>query len=302
MRLVVTGATGFIGTVLCERLLQQGHTLTLFTRGSPRDVGTAAKRSVQWTPGALGEWGVALEGVDGVIHLAGEPIAARKWNDIQRRRIEKSRVDGTNSLVQAIAKAEPKPTFLISASAVGYYGPRGDELITEDSPPGDDFLSAVCRAWEEEAKKAERLGLRVVRLRTGVVLGSGGGALTKMAQPFKFFVGGPLGSGRQWMSWIQLEDHVRLILQLIDNAQANGPVNATAPNPVRNKEFCQTLGKVLRRPCWAPVPGFALRLALGEMAEMLLTGQRVMPAAAQKLGFQFRYPNLEEALQASMPA
>ena len=302
MRLVVTGATGFIGTVLCARLLQQGHTLTLFTRGSPRDVGTAAKRWVQWTPGALGEWGAALDGVDGVIHLAGEPIAAKKWNDIQRRRIEKSRVDGTNSLVQAIAKAEPKPTFLISASAVGYYGPRGDELITEDSPPGDDFLSAVCRAWEEEAKKAERLGLRVVRLRTGVVLGSGGGALTKIAQPFKFFVGGPLGSGRQWMSWIQLEDHVRLILQLIDNAQANGPVNATAPNPVRNKEFCQTLGKVLRRPCWAPVPGFALRLALGEMAEMLLTGQRVMPAAAQKLGFQFRYPNLEEALQASMPA
>jgi len=302
MRLVVTGATGFIGTVLCARLLQQGHTLTLFTRGSPREVGTAAKRWVQWTPGALGEWGAALEGVDGVIHLAGEPIAARKWNDMQRRRIEKSRVDGTNSLVQAIAKAEPKPTFLISASAVGYYGPRGDELITEDSPPGDDFLSAVCRAWEEETKKAERLGLRVVRLRTGVVLGSGGGALTKMAQPFKFFVGGPLGSGRQWMSWIQLEDHVRLILELIDNAQANGPVNATAPNPVRNKEFCQTLGKVLRRPCWAPVPGFALRLALGEMAEMLLTGQRVMPAAAQKLGFQFRHPNLEEALQASMPA
>src|SRR6266508_2770362 len=267
MRLVVTGATGFIGTVLCARLLQQGHTLTLFTRGSPREVGTAAKRWVQWTPGALGEWGAALEGVDGIIHLAGEPIAAKKWNDMQRRRIEKSRVDGTNSLVQAIAKAEPKPTFLISASAVGYYGPRGDELITEDSPPGDDFLSAVCRAWEEETKKAERLGLRVVRLRTGVVLGSGGGALTKMAQPFKFFVGGPLGSGRQWMSWIQLEDHVRLILELIDNAQANGPVNATAPNPVRNKEFCQTLGKVLRRPSRAPLPGLALRLALGEMED-----------------------------------
>jgi uncharacterized protein (TIGR01777 family) len=302
MRLVVTGATGFIGTVLCARLVQQGHTLTLFTHGSPRDAGTAAKRWVQWTPGTLGDWAAALDGVDGVIHLAGEPIAAKRWTPTQRRRIEKSRVEGTNSLVQAIAKAEPKPTFLISASAVGYYGPRGDELITEDSPPGNDFLSTVCRHWEEEAKKAERLGLRVVRLRTGVVLGSGGGALTKMAQPFKFFVGGPLGSGRQWMSWIQLEDHVRLILELIGNAQANGPVNATAPNPVRNKEFCQALGRVLRRPCWAPVPGFALRLALGEMAEMLLTGQRVMPAAAQKLGFQFRYPNLEQALQASMPA
>jgi uncharacterized protein len=300
MKLVVTGATGFIGTALCARLLEQGHTLTLFTRGSPRDAGTATKRWLHWTPGALREWGSVLDGVDGVINLAGEPIA-KKWTDATRRRIETSRIEGTNSLVQGIAKATSRPKFLISASAVGYYGPRGDEIVTEESPPGDDFLSRVCRNWEEEATKAEPLGLRVVRLRTGIVLGSGGGALAKMVVPFNFFAGGPLGSGQQWMSWIQLEDHVRLMLQVIENTQASGAINVTAPNPVRNKEFCQTLGKVLGRPCWAPVPGLALRLVLGEMAEMLLTGQRVIPAAAQKLGFQFRYPNLEEALQASMP-
>jgi uncharacterized protein (TIGR01777 family) len=302
MNLVVTGATGFIGTPLCARLIEQGHTLTLFTRGSPRDAGGASKRWIHWTPGALREWGTAFNGADGVINLAGEPIAEKKWTHLQRHRIETSRVDGTNSLVQAIARAAVKPKFLISASAVGYYGPRGDETVTEETPPGDDFLSFVCREWEEEAKKAEQLGLRVARLRTGIVLGSGGGALAKMVEPFKFYVGGPLGSGQQWMSWIQLEDHIRLILELIENTQASGPVNATAPNPVRNKEFCQTLGKVLHRPCWAPVPGFALKLVLGDMADMLLTGQRVIPAAAQKLGFQFRYPTLEEALQASIPS
>jgi uncharacterized protein len=302
MRLVVTGATGFIGTPLCARLIEQGHTLTLFTRGSPRDAGSASKRWIHWTPGSLREWGTALNGADGVINLAGEPIAEKKWTHLQRHRIETSRVDGTNSLVQAIARAAVRPKFLISASAVGYYGPRGDETVTEETPPGDDFLSFVCREWEEEAKKAEELGLRVARLRTGIVLGSGGGALAKMVEPFKFYVGGALGSGQQWMSWIQLEDHIRLILELIENTQASGALNATAPNPVRNKEFCQTLGKVLHRPCWAPVPGFALRLVLGDMADMLLTGQRVVPAAAQKLGFQFRYPTLEEALRASIPS
>jgi uncharacterized protein (TIGR01777 family) len=300
MKLAVTGATGFIGTRLCARLLEQGHTLTLFTRGSPRDRGGATKRWVHWTPGMLREWGTAVDGVDGVINLAGEPIAAKKWTHLQRHRIESSRVDGTNGLVQAIAKARVRPKFLISASAVGYYGPRGDETVTEETPPGNDFLGFVCRQWEEEAKKAEELGVRVARLRTGIVLGSGGGALAKMAEPFKFFVGGALGSGQQWMSWIQLEDHVRLILELIDNTHMSGPVNATAPNPVRNKEFCQTLAKVLHRPCWAPVPGFALKLLLGDMADMLLTGQKVMPAAAQRFGYRFRYPTLEEALQASI--
>lgn len=301
MRLVITGASGFIGSALCARLSEQGHSLALLTRGAPRDSGGANKRWLHWTPGALREWKSALDGADGVIHLAGEPIAAKRWSAAQRQRIERSRIDGTHSLVQAIAEAAHKPSFFISGSAVGYYGPRGDEIITEDSAPGSDFLSAVCRAWEAEAQKAEGLGVRVVRLRTGIVLGSGGGALVKMAAPFKYFGGGKLGAGKQWMSWIHLEDQVRLIIELTNDSQVSGPLNATAPNPVTNKEFCETLGKVMHRPCWATVPGFALKIALGEMADMLLTGQRVIPAVAQKLGFQFRYADLRGALEACKP-
>jgi uncharacterized protein len=301
MRLVVTGASGFIGTALCAGLLEQGHALTLFTRSSPRDANTGTKRWLHWTPGTLREWDAALDGVDGVINLAGEPIAEKKWSHSQRRRIENSRIDSTHSLVQACAKARQKPKFLINASAVGYYGPHGDEILTEESPPGDDFLSLLCRAWEEEAKKAEELGMRVVRLRTGIVLGPRGGALSKMAAPFKFFVGGPLGSGKQWMSWIHLDDLVRLMVAMIENPLAHGPINATSPNPVQNKEFSQTLGNVLHRPSWAPVPAWMLKLALGEMAQMLLTGQRVVPAAAEKLGFKFRYSDLREALEAAKP-
>lgn len=301
MRLVVTGATGFIGTALCAALLEQGHALTLLTRGSPRDANTGTKRWRHWTPGTLRDWDAALEGVDGVINLAGEPIAKKNWSYTQRRRIEKSRIDATQSLVQACAKARQKPKFLINSSAVGYYGPRNDEILNEESPPGDDFLGLLCQGWEEEAKKAEDLGMRVVRLRTGVVLGPGGGALAKIAEPFKFFFGGPLGSGKQWMSWIHLEDLARLIFETIENPLAQGPINATSPNPVQNKEFSRTLGKVLHRPSWVPVPGFVLKLALGDMADMLLTGQRVVPAAAENLGFKFRYPDLREALEAAKP-
>ena len=300
MRLVVSGATGFIGTALCARLVAQGHALTLLTRGSPA-TNSGTKRWLHWTPGTLRDWDAALDGVDGVINLAGEPIAAKRWTHAQRRRIEKSRIDATHSLVQACAKARQKPRFLINASAVGYYGPRGDDIVTEATPPGGDFLALLCQAWEKEAQKAEELGMRVVRLRIGIVLGPGGGALAKMAQPFKFFVGGWLGSGKQWMSWIQLEDLIRLFLAAIENPVVHGAVNATAPNPVQNKEFSRTLGKVMSRPSWAPVPAFALKLALGEMAQMLLTGQRAVPAAAEKFGFEFRYANLQAALEASKP-
>jgi len=301
MKLVVAGASGFIGSVLCARLLDRGHTLTLLTRSAPRDTSTGTKRWLHWTPGMMGEWESALDGADGVINLAGEPIAAKRWTPMQKRQLRLSRIDTTTGLVRAIIRAKQKPKFLLNASAVGYYGPRGDESISEQAEAGNDFLAAVCQEWEEEATKAEKQGLRVVRLRTGIVLGKGGGALAKMVPPFKFLAGGPLGTGKQWMSWIHMEDEVGLILFLIDNPQACGPINATAPNPVTMKEFCQTLGKVLGRPSWAPVPAFALRLMLGEMAEMLLTGQRVLPAAAQKLGYQFRYPILEPALQACMP-
>jgi hypothetical protein len=301
MKLVITGASGFIGTLLCQQLLQQGHTLTLFTRAAPREPNTGVKRWHHWTPGTLRDWDTELDGADGVINLAGEPIAEKKWTATQRRRLEKSRVDATRVLVQGCAKAKQKPKFLINASAVGYYGPHGDDIITEEAPSGGDFLGQLCHNWEAEAKQAEHLGMRVVLLRTGIVLGRGGGALRKMVPPFKWFSGGPLGSGKQWMSWIHLEDQVRLILYLIENHQAAGPINATAPNPERNKDFSRALGKVLHRPSWMPVPGFLLRIGLGDMADMLLTGQRVVPAAAQKLGFEFRYPTLPEALRACMP-
>jgi len=249
----------------------------------------------------MGEWAKVVDGADGVINLAGESIAGRKWTYNQQLRLQQSRLDATRSIVLACQRAKQKPKFLINASAVGYYGPRRDELLAEDAPPGNDFLANLCLGWEAEAIGAESLGLRVVRLRTGIVLASGGGALVKMVEPFKWFVGGPLGSGQQWMSWIHLEDEVNLILHVIANPSISGPVNATSPNPARNKEFCRTLAAVLHRPCWLPVPALALRLGLGKMAEMVLTGQRVIPAAAQGSGFQFRYPNLKEALEACKP-
>jgi len=301
MKLVVSGASGFIGSALCSQLLHRGHTLTLLSRAAPRGANTGTKRWLHWRPGMIGDWESALDGADGVINLAGEPIAKKRWTAKQKRRLRLSRIDTTVGLVRAIAKAKQKPKFLLSASGVGYYGPRGEETIGEEAEAGTDFLARLCREWEEEAKKAEKLGVRVIRLRTGIVLGPGGGALAKMIPPFKFFVGGPLGTGKQWMSWIHLEDEIGLILHLIENHQAGGPVNAAAPHPVTMKEFCRTLGKVMHRPSWLPVPAFVLRLLLGEMAEMLLTGQRVRPAAAEQFGYQFRYPNLPEALRACLP-
>jgi uncharacterized protein (TIGR01777 family) len=301
MNLVISGGTGFIGSALCAGLLEKGHTLALLTRREPPDSGTPAKVWVRWTPGARGDWERVVDGADGLINLAGEPIAGKRWTADQKRGLRASRIEATRSLVEAVAKARQKPKFLLNASAVGYYGPRGDEMITEEAGPGSDFLAALCREWEEEAQRAEPLGLRVVRLRTGIVLGRGGGALAKMTPPFKFFAGGPLGSGTQWMPWIHLEDEIGLILHLVEAVEANGPVNAAAPNPVRMREFCQALGEVMRRPCWAPVPAFALRLVLGEMADMLLTGQRAIPAAAERLGYRFRYSDVREALRACLP-
>ena len=297
MKLVITGGTGFIGSALCARLLELGHSLILFTRAPAPAAVSADKKWLTWKPGSSGSWEQAIEGVDGVINLAGEPIAKR-WTEKQKEKIASSRIDTTRALVTTIAKAKEKPKFLINASAVGYYGPRGNETFTEEAGPGSDFLSRVCSAWENEAKRAEDYGARVITLRTGIVLGKGGGALAKMLLPFKLFVGGPLGSGEQWMSWIQLEDVIGLILFLLEHPDARGAINVTAPNSVTMNEFCKSLGDVLNRPSWAPVPTFALRLLLGEMADMLLTGQRVLPAQAQKLGYTFKYPTLREALEA----
>ena len=296
MKLIIAGGTGFIGSALCARLLELGHSLILLTRSPSPATTSANQKWLSWNPRSPGAWEEAINGSDGVINLAGEPVAKR-WTERQKEKIASSRIDTTRALVTAIGKVKEKPKFLLNASAIGYYGPHADEALTEESGPGSDFLSRLCAAWEKEAIKAEDHGVRVIRLRTGIVLGKGGGALAKMVLPFKLFLGGPLGDGNQWMSWIQMEDEIGLILFLLEHPDAHGAINATAPNPVTMSEFCKTLGDVLNRPSWAPVPAFALRLLLGEMAEMLLTGQRVLPAQAQKMGYVFKHPTLLQALQ-----
>lgn len=298
MKIIVAGGTGFIGSALVDRLARKGHALTVLTRIKKTLMPGATP--LVWQPGVSGEWRRDLEATladaDGVINLAGESIAAGRWSKARKDQLRLSRIESTRALVDAIAGARGRPKFLINGSAVGYYGPRADEPINEAEHPGSDFLARLCVEWEAEARRAEALEVRVVLLRTGIVLGRGGGALAKMVPPFKFFVGGPLGSGAQWMPWIHLDDEVGLIDFLVE-ASARGAVNATAPEPVTMKEFCAALGKVMRRPCWAPVPAFVLRAALGEMADMLLTGQRAVPAAAEKLGYRFRFSKLSDALR-----
>ena len=298
MKLVIAGATGFIGSILMDRLWNQFHDLTLLSRRPPTEVNVTKKQWFAWQPGFGGEWEKAVDGADGIINLAGEPIAAKRWSAAQKEILRSSRTDATKSLVNAIANAKVKPKFLINASAVGYYGPRGEELVTESTGPGQDFLSRLCIEWENEAKKAEALGVRVALLRTGIVLAKGKGALAKIVRPLKIFFGGPLGRGQQWLPWIHIEDEIGLISYLIENAEARGPFNGTAPNPVTMNEFSKTLGDVLNRPSWARVPPSVLALTLGEMSEMLLNGQRAIPEAALKLGYAFKYPELAEGLRA----
>jgi len=297
MKIVVAGATGFIGSLLVDRLWNQFHSLVLLSRRPPTEVGVPKKEWFSWTPGAGGEWESTVDGADGIINLAGEPIAGKRWSDAQKEKLRSSRIDSTRSLVSAIAKAQNKPKFLLNASAVGYYGPRGDEPVTETSRPGDDFLSQLCADWEAGALKAEAHGVRVARIRTGIVLGKGEGALKKMVPPFKMFLGGPLGSGKQWMPWIHIEDELGLLLFLMENEKAQGAFNATAPNPVTMEQFTKALGEVLNRPSWVSLPPSVLALMLGEMADMLLGGQRAVPEAALKLGYRFKYSTIGEALR-----
>jgi uncharacterized protein (TIGR01777 family) len=297
MKLVIMGATGFIGSILTDRLWNQFHHVTLLSRRPPQEVNVTKKQWFAWQPGFSGEWEEAVDGADGIVNLAGEPIAGKRWSAAQKERLRSSRIDATQSLVNAIAKAKIKPKFLINASAVGYYGPHGDEMVTENSGPGQDFLSRLCVEWEDEAKKAEAFGVRVALVRTGIVLGKGAGALAKMVLPFKLFMGGPLGSGQQWMPWIHIDDEVGLICFLMDNPAACGAFNATAPNPVTMAGFSKALGDVLNRPSWLSLPPSALALLAGEMAEMLLNGQRAVPEAALKLGYAFKFPEITSALR-----
>lgn len=270
MRVTITGASGLIGSKLASALRQRGDEV----------IGVSLRKD---GPIELG---------DVIVHLAGENVAQR-WNDETRERIEQSRVQGTRRVVEAINASTAKPA-LISSSAVGYYGSRGDERVDEDTPPGDDFLAQVCVAWENEAKAADT---RVVRVRTGVVLDKDGGALSKMLLPFKLGIGGPVAGGDQYMPWIHVDDVVGIYLNAIDDSAWEGPVNATAPEPVTNKEFSRALGRALHRPAFAPIPGFAIRALYGEMAEIVTEGQRAIPRRTLELGYAYRYTDLEAALK-----
>lgn len=304
MKVVIAGGTGLIGRALASALHEEGHQVLVLTRGDPRHLppGVAA---VRWparpdpaAESAAGGWWQVLDGAAAVVNLAGESLAARRWSPAQKQRILQSRVDATRAIVTALPRLQRPPSVLVNGSAVGYYGDRADGPATEADGPGSDFLAGVCAAWEAEAQRAEDLGVRVVLLRTGLVLARHGGAFPRIALPFRLFLGGPLGSGQQWWSWIHLADEVRLIRFLMDHPQARGPFNAVAPEPVTNEAFSRALARVLGRPCWLRAPAPALRLALGEMADaLLLGGQRVLPERALALGYRFHYPELEAALR-----
>jgi uncharacterized protein (TIGR01777 family) len=300
MRIVITGGSGFIGRRLVARLLEQGDQVLVLTRRleqARRILGESPNlKLLPYDPYQPQAWAAALEGYEGIVNLAGEPLASSRWTETKKKEIRRSRVETTQALVQALASLNQKPQVMISSSAVGYYGshPAGEPL-TETDPPAQDFLAEVCQAWEAAARSAEELGIRLAIVRTGIVLGPDGGALGQMLAPFQFFIGGTIGSGKQWLSWIHREDWVSLVCFLLE--QGSGVFNATAPNPVQMEEFCRTLGQVLGRPSWLPVPELALELLLGEAAQVVLTGQKVIPQAALQMGFTFQYPQLKEALR-----
>jgi uncharacterized protein (TIGR01777 family) len=312
VRVAVTGATGMIGRRVVELLRERGDEVTVLSRdaGRARDAlgevptrggpGGVTPQCHTWAdPAAEPAPAAALAGRDGVIHLLGEPVAQR-WSDESRRRIRDSRVAGTRNLVAGLREAEPRPRVLVAQSASGYYGPRGAEPVDESAPPASgDFLAGVVVDWEAEARTAEDLGMRVVTTRTGVVLSPAGGALGRMLTPFKLGGGGPVAGGGQYVPWIHLDDTAGALLFCLDNDAASGPVNVTAPEPVTNKELSKALGRVLRRPAVAPVPGFALRLLYGEMSSIVTTGVRAVPERLRELGYEFRRPDLEDALRAA---
>lgn len=294
MRVLLSGASGLIGTALAETLASAGQTVSPLVRpGRPAPPG-----GVRWDP-AGGEFdAAAAEGADAVVNLAGESIASGRWNERRKAALRSSRVLATRSLVEGLGRMARKPAVLVSASAVGYYGDRGDEELTEASLPGRDFLAGLAVEWEREAARAAEHGLRVVLLRFGIILSPRGGALGRMLLPFRMGVGGRLGSGRQWMSWVSLPEAVAIIRHAIVTPGLEGPVNVVAPHPVRNSEFTRTLGRVLGRPAIFPVPAFALRLVLGEMADaLLLSSQRVLPKKLEDSGYRFRHEQLEPALR-----
>jgi uncharacterized protein (TIGR01777 family) len=326
MKVVITGSSGLVGTALTDSLVRDGHTVIRLLRsgsGSKTEDGESRGgnrkkengRSAQgrdteniiniaWNPNTCGLEGEPfgedqdkIEGADAVVNLAGASIAAESWNNERKALLRSSRLHITRELVCALEKLTDRPKTLVSASAIGYYGNRGDEVLTEESKPGDDFLARLAQEWEAEAVKAEALGMRVVRLRFGIILAKHGGALPQMMRPFKFGMGGRIGSGQQWMSWITLQDVVRVIREALDNTAVSGAINVVAPQPVRNADFAQALGRAMHRPALVPAPAFALEFALGEMADaLLLASQRVTPSRLEQLGYRFAQRDLNSAL------
>jgi uncharacterized protein (TIGR01777 family) len=296
MKVVVAGGTGFLGRALSQSLAADGQDVCLLTRGA----GDRTYKSVPWTPnGESGPWASAIDGADAVVNLAGESIAAKRWTAAQKQRILESRVRATRSLVAAIQGCPNPPSVFISGSAVGYYGPLADDVATEDTPPGSDFLARVCVAWEDEARRAATPRTRVACIRTGLVLARDGGALPPMLPPFRFGAGGRVGSGRQYWPWIHRQDWVDLVRWAMRTPDSGAVINATAPNPVTNAEFARALGRAMHRPALMPAPAFALRLLLGEMADALvLSGQRAVPRRAERGGFTFTYRTIDDALHA----
>ncbi|HEU5320892.1 MAG TPA: TIGR01777 family oxidoreductase [Methylomirabilota bacterium] len=304
MKILVSGASGFVGGALLPALAASGHQVVRLARAGAARPGAAqpgaarSEAAVTWAPAAGRIDPAAIEGYDAVVHLAGEPIADKRWTPDQKRRIRDSRVDGTRLLSEALTQLSRPPRVLACASAIGYYGSRGDALLNEDSPSGNDFLAEACREWEAATGPAARAGIRVVNLRFGFILGTRGGGLRKMLPPFRMGLGGPLGDGRQYVSWVTVDDAAGAAAFALTADNLRGPVNVVAPRPVTNAEFTRTLGRVLSRPVFLPMPAFAARLAFGEVADaVILASQRVDPARLRAAGYRFRHPDLEPALR-----
>ncbi|MBD2528310.1 TIGR01777 family protein [Nostoc flagelliforme FACHB-838] len=301
MKVAITGATGFVGNLLVQRLHGESHKIVVLTRNTALAQKVFPSGAfpnleiVSYTPNASGSWQSVIASCDGVVNLAGEPIGEGRWTPERKQEILNSRKLGTQKIVEAITNANPKPTVLINASAIGYYGTSETATFDETSLSGNDFLAQVCQAWEAEARKVQDAGVRLVILRFGIVLGNGG-VLGKMIPPFKLFAGGPIGSGHQWFSWIHVDDLVSLIVQALTKPEIEDVYNATAPNPVKMADLSQTLGQVMNRPSWLPVPAFAIEALLGDGAIVVLEGQKVIPKRTLETGFEYKYPNLQSAL------
>jgi len=305
MRVVIAGGTGFLGSPLAETYAEEGHDVRVLTRGLPpgeprheSGTGVPGITRIGWKPdGQSGPWIESISGADAVINLAGASVGAKRWTPQRKAELRDSRLLATRSLAAAIAQAAAAPRVFVSSSAVGYYGAAGAEPKTESDPPGSDFLAHLCEDWEAEAGRAARDGMRRAIIRTGIVIEKSGGPLAQMITPFLLFVGGPMGSGRQYMSWVHRLDWIEMVRWIVQTPAAEGVFNVTAPHPVPNREFARALGRALKRPAILPAPGVALKIVLGEFAGAVLTGQRVLPAHAQALGYHFRYPELDIAFR-----